>query len=223
MSYGFVEHEVALRAGNFVRVVNYHNTADRKHLLRDLTSILERYVPITLADLDAYVQTGAWHQGGPGFIPVFYEGYRNNYEVAAPVCEELGIEAFFFICTAFVDTPVEQQEAFARSHSIDLVPSEYGRDRLAMTWEEVKELSLKHTVTPHTASHAGIADIWTPSDLRREIVEPKRKMDTVTGQDSPAMAFLWGTPLGGSEPHEQAVREAGYRYLFSNTAVQVLG
>lgn len=223
MSYGFTEHEQALRDGHFVRVVNYHNTTDEKLLRRDLTALVDRYVPTTLTDLDEYVKTGVWRQDRPGVIPVFYEGYRNNYEVAAPVCESLGLEAFFFICTAFVDTPVDQQEAFARSHQIDLVPSEYGRDRLAMTWEEIKDLSTRHTVTPHTASHAGIADIWTDADLQREIVEPKQKMDAVTGQNSPAMAFLWGTPVGGSERHEQAVRDAGYRYIFSNTAVQVLG
>jgi peptidoglycan/xylan/chitin deacetylase (PgdA/CDA1 family) len=90
-------------------------------------------------------------------------------------------------------------------------------DRLALSWDEIGELSQRHTVTPHTASHAGIADVATDEDLEREVVEPKRRMDAVTGRSVPAFAWLHGTQWGMSERHDRAVRDAGYRFLISNT------
>lgn len=218
----YTDYRTALGQGRYVRVLNFHNTPHQSsHLLRlELSRLARRFAVVTPADLDAFYATGRWTDDRPAFIPVFYEGYRNNYEVAAAVCDALDIPAWFFVCTGFVDCPPAEQEQFARSHMIDLVASEHGRDRLAMTWDEVSELSRRHVVTPHTASHEGIAEIVTDADLEREIIEPKRRLDAITGQDSPAMAYLWGSPFGGSERHDAAVRAAGYRYFFSNTMVQ---
>jgi hypothetical protein len=47
-------------------------------------------------------------------------------------------------------------------------------------------------------------------------------MDAVTGQSAPAMAWLHGSPYGTSPRHDAAVREAGYRYLISNTMLHRL-
>jgi hypothetical protein len=221
---GYRGHRDAIAAGRFIRVVNYHNTphGTTDSLRAELSAFKERYAGVSRAELDGFYETGRWASDRPGFIPVFYEGYRNNVEVAGPVCDELGLSAWFFICTGFVSCPVSEQEGFARSHQIDLVAAEHGRDRVAMTWDEIGELSRRHTVTPHTSSHDGIADVVTDEDLEREIVAPKRLMDGYTGQDSPAMAWLWGTPFGGSPRHDQAIAAAGYRYVFSNTMIQRL-
>jgi peptidoglycan/xylan/chitin deacetylase (PgdA/CDA1 family) len=223
----FSGHRESVAAGRFLRVVNYHNTpsASRDALRAELARYCERFVPVSLADLDGFFATGDWADSRPGFLPVFYEGYRNSFDVAAPVCDELGISAFFFVCTGFVDCPVEEQEAFARSHWIVLVQEDLqtpGR-RLAMTWDEVGELAQRHTVSPHTASHDGIADVNTPLDFDREIFEPKRKMDAVTGKSAPAFAWLSGTQWGMSDRHDQALRDAGYRYLVSNTMIHRIG
>ena len=185
----------------------------------------ERYVPVTLADLDEFFATGHWHDSRAGFLPVFYEGYRNSAEVAAPVCDELGISAFFFVCTGFIDCTPAEQEVFARSHWIVLVPEDLAApgERIAMTWDDVAQLSERHTVAPHTASHDGIADVNTAADFEREIFEPKRKVDAATGKSAPAFAWLSGTQWGMSERHDQALQQAGYRYLFSNTMIHRIG
>lgn len=227
MTATVASHRTALAAGRFVRVVNYHNTpaGARDALRAELAAHAARFDCITLADLDEFFATGRWRTTRPGFLPVFYEGYRNSSEVAGPVCDELGIIGWFPVCTGFVDCPPAEQEFFARSHFIDLVPEELdppGR-RLAMTWDEVADLAQRHVVTPHTASHAGIADIATDDDLEREVFEPKRRLDAVTGQSSAAFAWLWGSRWGMSERHDRALQSAGYRYLLSNTMIHRIG
>ena len=222
----FSAHRNTLRAGAFVRVVNYHNTplSGRDALRAELAAYLRQFSPITPDDLDGFYATGRWPAGRPGFLPVFYEGYRNNAEVAAAICEELGITGWFMICTGFVECPVGEQEAFARAHSIGLGPEDLARrgQRLAMTWDEIEQLSHRHAVSPHTASHEGLADVVTDEDIEREIVEPKRRMDAATGQSAPAFAWLLGTPWGSSERHDRAIQRAGYRYHISNTMIQNL-
>lgn len=223
----YTAHRDAIAAGRFVRVVNYHNTpaSGRDALRVELSTYGQRFDSIDLAELDGFFTTGQWSSDRPGFLPVFYEGYRNSAEVAGPVCDELGLTGWFMVCTGFVDCPVAEQESYARAHWIGLLAEDlasYG-DRLAMTWDQVAELSRRHVVTPHTASHDGIADVTSAEDFEREIFEPKAKMDAVTGQSAPAFAWLHGTQWGMSERHDRALQEAGYRYLFCNTMVHRIG
>ncbi|MGC5395222.1 polysaccharide deacetylase family protein [Streptomyces sp. DT20] len=221
----FSGQEEALRAGRYIRVVNYHNTphADTEKIRGELGALAESFSAVTLEDLDRFRSTGRWHKDRPGVIPVFYEGYRNNAEVAAPLAEEAGLTAWFFICTAFLDVPVEEQFDYANAHNIDLVQENCRGERLAMTWEDVAALSRRHVVTPHTANHAEAAALRTEADLEREIFGPKRRMDAVTGQDAACTAFLWGTPYGANPDVDAALRQAGYRYQFGNTMIQYLG
>ncbi|GJF34613.1 hypothetical protein KNE206_73130 [Kitasatospora sp. NE20-6] len=221
----FADEARAFAEGRFLRVVNYHNTpaADGEQLEAELAAYAERYAPVGLDDLDRFRTTGLWHKDRPGLIPVFYEGYRNNAEVAAPLAEKAGLTAWFFIATGFLDVPVAEQYDFAEAHEIDLVPEDVRGERLAMTWDQVAALGERHVVTPHTACHEETANIVTPEDFEREIFAPKRRMDAVTGQSAACFAFLRGTSRGHSADHDAALRDAGYRYLFSNTMVQHLG
>ncbi|MEW2165674.1 polysaccharide deacetylase family protein [Streptomyces sp. NPDC007084] len=221
----FAGQEAGLRSGQYLRVVNYHNTphADVEKIRAELGELARHFAPVTLDDLDRFRTTGHWHKDRPGIIPVFYEGYRNNAEVAGPLAEEAGLTAWFFICTAFLDVSVAEQFDYANAHNIDLVEEDRSGDRLAMTWDDVATLSRRHVVTPHTANHAEAASLRTAADLEREIFAPKRRMDEVTGQDAASTAFLWGTPYGANPLVDSALRDAGYRYQFGNTMIQHLG
>lgn len=217
-------HAQAFRAGRHVRVVNYHSTpnANLPILERELADYADAFAPVSLVDLDALFETGEWHKDKPGLLPVFYEGYRNSAAVAAPVCDRLGLTAWFPVATQFLSTSVEHQEAFARAHWIYLVDEDLRGERIAMTWDELKKLSERHVVFPHTASHEGFDTILDADDIQREVVEPKVQMDAVTGQSAPAFAWLHGSAYGRSAMHDEALVAAGYTYLFSNTMIQRL-
>src|SRR6218665_3307875 len=154
-----------LRRGHFMRGVNYHSTprgardelprelagfaphyaptprGARADLARDPAGFPRDYAPVTLDDLDRLFETGTWHKDKPGLIPVFYEGYRNSATVAAPLCDQFGLTGWFPIATSFVECDPEYQEAFARAHWISLVEEDTTGGRIAMSWEEVAELS----------------------------------------------------------------------------------
>ena len=202
----------AYERGHYIRVVNYHSTpySTAPALERELASYADQFSSVSVQDLDRFFDSGRWHKDKPGLLPVFYEGYRNSVDVAAPICEALGLTGWFPIATAFVDCPEDSQEAFARSHSITLAEEDTRGGRIAMSWDEVADIATRHVVAPHTAHHEGYDTVFSAEDLRREVLEPKIKLEAVTGRPADAFAWLHGTSYGRSAMHDAAVRDAGY-------------
>lgn len=226
---GWQRHREAMAAGRVLRVVNYHNTPEhgRDRLRAELARCARHAVAVGWEDLLAFFADGAWPDERPRFAPVFYEGYANSAQVAAPVCEELGLTGWFPVCTGFVDCPPAQQEVFARSHFIAVDPSERDGRRLAMTREQVAELAQRHVVLPHTSSHDGIGETSLTAgqdDDEREVSAPLRLLQEWTGgRAAPATAWMGGTPWGLHPGHDDAVTAAGHQLVISNTAVQRVG
>jgi hypothetical protein len=212
----------AFAAGAFLRVVNWHNTleSERATLRAELAWYAERHDPVLPEDLDRLFETGQWTKSRAGFIPAFYDGYRNHATVAAPVCDELGITAWFFPPTGFLFVPPEQQHAYADAHDIVLVAEELGQPALAMTCDDLQVIARRHIVAAHTANHVPAADIVTAEDAEREVLQPVRLIEEVTGTRPPAFAWLGGAPFDPSSPAGRAVLDAGIRYQVSNTAYQ---
>lgn len=224
---GWRRHREALAAGRVLRVVNYHTTPQegRDGLRAELARYAQHWVAVGWDDLVAFFAEGAWPDERPRFAPVFYEGYADSAEVAAPVCEELGLTGWFPVCTGFLDCPPEQQELFARSHFIAVAPSERDGRRLAMSREQVAALAERHVVLPHTSSHDGIGETSLTAagedDGEREVTAPLRLLQEWTGgRAAPATAWMGGTPWGLHPGHDEAVRAAGHQLVVSNTAVQ---
>jgi len=212
----------AFSSGAFLRVVNWHNTpaAERGTLRSELAWYASRWDPVRPEDLDRLFETGQWHGTKPGFIPTFYDGYLNNFSVAAPVCDELGLTAWFFPPTGFLSVPPEEQRAYADSHDIDLVEEEHGQPALAMTWEHLEVISRRHTIAAHTAHHIQARHCVTAEDAEREVLAPIRQIEAVTGRRPPAFAWLYGTPFDPDSVAGRAMLGAGIRYAVSNTAYQ---
>ena len=141
-SMGTLTHEYqreAFRAGKVLRLVNWHNTpqSQRGVLKAELAWYLQRYHPLLPEDLDRFTETGRWHLDKPGFIPVFYDSYLNNATVAAPVCEELGLTAWFFPITSILDVAPEDQSEYAEAHHFTILPEEREQTGVAMSWDDL--------------------------------------------------------------------------------------
>ncbi|SDQ33114.1 polysaccharide deacetylase family protein [Quadrisphaera sp. DSM 44207] len=214
-----------VRGGRLVRVVNYHSTprAQAEQVAADLADYAARYAPLRPGDVHRFLDTGSWGTHRPGLVVAFFDGYRNAVDVAAPACEAAGVPGWFFVPTAFLDVPEEDQRAFAATHDLDLVAEErHGRGRVAMTWDEAAALAERHVVLAHTASHTTAAGVRTPEEVRREVLEPLRRLEDVTGRRPEAFAWLGGTPFDPAEPGCAALRDAGVPLLVSGTGVERL-
>lgn len=222
---GVAAHREAFAAGGYVRVVNWHNTprSSRARLRAEIAAYLRHHDPLVPEDLDRLVDTGRWHRDRPGIVLAFYDGYRNGAEVAAPVCEELGVQGWFFPPTAFLDVPVEAQHGYADRHTIGLVEEERQQARVAMTWDELARVAERHVVCAHTANHMPLHEVVDPVLVEREVLEPVRRLTDLTGRTPPAHAFMYGRPYEPDHPAWQALVAAGVRYAISNTAVERIG
>ena len=136
-----------------LRVVNYHLTpasrADQYD--REFAALAAKYAAVREDDLQAYLTSGVWPMGRDGVLPVFYNGYRNNYDVARPLLEKHGLVGWFMAVPGYTECPNAEQDSFAASHTLATVQDEYEDGRSALSWDELRALDGPHVV----ASHAG--------------------------------------------------------------------
>lgn len=204
-------------AGAYVRVVNYHATPfrDRESLRSQLGFFRNRFSAVSHADLGRLLETGRWEQPKPGLIVSFDDGLRSNFDVAAPILEEFGFRGWFFAPTGFVSCPPEAQAAFARQARIAVAEEDLSAGRIAMTWEEVRDLAARgHVVGCHTQSHVRLGAELGEALLEEEIVGGKAELERRLGR--PVDTFCW---VGGEESSYSAeaaawVRRAGFRFAF---------
>jgi peptidoglycan/xylan/chitin deacetylase (PgdA/CDA1 family) len=219
-----------LASGRYVRAVNFHATPERlaEQLEEQLSRLAASFAPVSYGDLERFVETGEWTHKRPGVILNFFDGFRDNFEVVAPILDRLGMIGWFFIISGWVTTSPEDQRSFATRHSIDLPYHEEDLPydgRLALSPEELRDLAGRgHVVASHTRRHVSASPKsvlnLSPLDLEREAVASKRDLEKITGQSVGALAWLEGAALGTNGEADEALARAGYKFLFANHAVQ---
>jgi peptidoglycan/xylan/chitin deacetylase (PgdA/CDA1 family) len=207
-----------------VRAINFHRTPPerRAEYERQLLAAGERYAAIGEDEAEALLAGAPWHAPRPPLLPVFFEGYRSNYEVALPLLERAGLRGWFFIPTTFLDTAPDAQRAFGHAHNIYLDPREEPGERHAMTWDELRDVAARgHVVACHTATHCSVADLRrAPQRARAELVDSKQRLEAELGTAVRTLAFLWGGAYGEDATVDAAVREAGYRMVMGGARLQ---
>jgi peptidoglycan/xylan/chitin deacetylase (PgdA/CDA1 family) len=213
----------ALADGRYLRLINFHNTtrARAAEYERQLRAAGERFSPVTEDDLLALLDGEPWTKPKPGLVPVLYEGYRNTYDVALPLVERAGLCAWFPVPSAFIDAPVAEQKAMAGRCDIGLVDEEPEDGRHAMSWDELRDAAARgHAIICHTAHHRGFEHLDTDADLEREVAGSRARLEEQLDREIRGLAFLHGSPCGLDARIDAAVRDAGYRYVVSNTKIQ---
>ncbi|SDP20865.1 hypothetical protein SAMN05660199_03356 [Klenkia soli] len=215
----------AVLHGRHLRVVNWHNTpaSHAAELRRELEWYAERFSPVTEAALHSALDTGRWADPRPGVVPAFFDGFASAAQVAAPLCEELGLVGWFYPPTEFLDCPPAQQRAFAAEHDLGVLDEDLPGDApLAMTWDALADLATRHVVCGHSATHASSASVRTPADVERQVHRPLARLTEVVGRRPAGWAWLGGTPFDPTAPGDAAVAAAGIRLWTSNAAVERL-
>jgi peptidoglycan/xylan/chitin deacetylase (PgdA/CDA1 family) len=218
----FTSLKQGLSAGQYIRTVNFHNTP--AHRTEQYEQQLEHYArhfsSVTEDDLETVLTTGQWCKAKPGLILAFYNGYRNNFDVMKPLLEHYEFVGWFFTPSEFVGTPPPLQKAFALEHTMRVV-DEYEDGRVALSWDEVRELEKQHVVASHTKTHSRIT-LDVARDLEREIVGSQQDFVRELGHPVKAFAWLLGSEYGVHKAADKYLHKAGYRYLFSNFKIQKL-
>ena len=197
-----------------LRVVNYHDTPtpDLENLDRQLGYFASRFEDVTLCDLEELLASGRWDRVRPGLVMTFDDGLRSNYQ-ASKLLEEHGRTGWFMIPTAFVDTPPGQQIAFAAAHRIHSSDS-FDDGRIALSWDEIREMSQRHVICSHTATHMRMGNPMDAETRRAEIHGSKQRLEAELGKPCDAFAWVGGEETSYDREAAESIRDAGYRFAF---------
>ena len=208
--------------GSYIRAINYHSTPlfRVKEYERQLRFFQQHFSSVSEDDVDRFFEIGQWHKTKPGLILNFFEGYRNNFEFIAPLAERYGFIGWFFIPSGFINCPVAEQRDFANAHNLGISTDDYSDGRIAMTWDELRELDKKHVIASHTQNHERLTRESTDEELEREIITSKRDLEAQLGHEVSTFCWLYGAEVGVNPRADEYLRRAGYKYLLSNFKIQ---
>lgn len=217
-------YRACLARDGCVRVVNHHNTPASRATQLDaqFAALARRYGPVTEDALDRFLATGRWPGDRPGVVPAFYNGYRNNFDVALPLLDRHGLTGWFFAVPGYTSCPAAEQTAFAAARMLETVPCEYADGRQALSWDELAEIERRgHVVASHTRTHTPVR-LDDPRQFFSEVVDAQGDFERHLGHPVRAFAWLRGGRYGEMPIADRAVDAAGYDFLFSNLAIQRL-
>ena len=203
----FISHLDAILLRNTAVVVAFHRVQDgiddgltvsRRTFERYCRFFQRRFRVVSLPDLVRKLEAG--RTPNRELVITFDDGYRDNFENAAPVLEKLSLPASFFVITQWIGT--------------DVVPfwdRQQGTRHPWMTWDEVRSLYRKgFDIGAHTRTHVDLGRVST-SLAQEEIVGARFDLERQLA--APVESFAY--PFGGRENITDATRElvkiAGFR------------
>jgi peptidoglycan/xylan/chitin deacetylase (PgdA/CDA1 family) len=151
--------------------------------LRDLVRALERRAPLERA-----------------LAITFDDGYRDNFECAAPVLEKLSLPATFFVVSQWIET--------------DAVPwwdEQRGVRYPWMTWDEVRSLHRRgFEIGAHTRTHVDLGRVGA-LEAQDEIVGAQREIEQRIAAPVESFAYPYGGPHHLTDANREIVKAAGFR------------
>ena len=127
----------------------------------------------------------------------FDDGYRDNFEVAAPHLRARGLPACFFVATGLVG-----------SEKRPWWDEEYGAESRWMSWDNVRELNAQgFEIGVHTINHVDLGKA-SPQVARREVVGARRQLRR-QGISANLFSYPYGRKHQISEENREVVRRSG--------------
>ena len=129
----------------------------------------------------------------------FDDGYRDNYEFAAPILRSLGLPATFFVVSDFIE-----------SNTVAWWDRECVPPPGWMSWEEVCRLHEQgFEIGAHTRTHANLGEV-TGANAEWEIGSCRREIETRLGATVRLFAYPYGRTDNMTESNRDLVRHSGF-------------
>jgi peptidoglycan/xylan/chitin deacetylase (PgdA/CDA1 family) len=142
---------------------------------------------------------------GTRVLITFDDGYRDNVEVAAPILEEFGLRATFFVSSAFIDGDACVTAGF-KNYS----------DLPNMTWEHLSKLTERgHEIGLHGHRHADYAQL-SPAEAEEDIRHSHELIKLRTGFTPVSFAYAFGQPRHQRSDLAPVFQRLGIQYAFTS-------
>jgi peptidoglycan/xylan/chitin deacetylase (PgdA/CDA1 family) len=194
------------RGGRDVRVLVLHGTPPRHAaaLRQRLAWLADRF---DLVDFETFKRR--WHEptcpasGRPAALLTFDDGLASQFDVAAPLLEELGTRGVFFVVPEFSMLAGDAADRFYR----DVLRSPADHPRLPLTPRQIRELADRgHTIGSHTFSHVRLST--TPADeVDKQITAAVETLQGWTGRPVESFAWTFSSDAITPEAHRLACRQ----------------
>jgi peptidoglycan/xylan/chitin deacetylase (PgdA/CDA1 family) len=206
------------RSGIGLRIFTYHSIQDKARapmvvssdaFRRQLEHMSRHFNVITFAQLLRLARADQrvnWR--GPLAIVTFDDGYRDNITMAAPILENFGLSACFFVTTGYIGG--------ARRFAWDRGA---GRDLPLMSWADVRELRRKgFEIGSHTVTHRRLSEL-SDEELEAELSESQKVLEVELGEGVRVFAY----PFGRLRDYSLGQRKiVGKYYEAASTAIRGL-
>jgi peptidoglycan/xylan/chitin deacetylase (PgdA/CDA1 family) len=199
----------AVLLGNTAVVVAFHRvqetappgdglTVDVRTFERYCRFFRRHFRVVPLRDLVEKLERG--QRLGRELAITFDDGYRDNFDTAAPLLERLSLPATFFVVTRWMGT--------------DVVPW-WDEERRArhpwMTWDQVRALrSRGFDIGAHTRTHADLGRV-EGDEAEREIAGARADLGREIGAEPDLFAYPYGGAGQLTDANRELVKAAGFR------------
>ena len=195
------------------RVLCYHSVSafEAASFRRQLEWLASRYDVVAVEKV-LEVARGGRPAARPTAAITFDDGFRDNFDAAAPVLRQLGLPATFFVVTS-----CRAENARERDEAPD-APDESWPARLFMTWDEVRQLSDDgFEVGLHAHVHRDQAK-FTATELRSDLANGIELIRQHIGRRPTHFAWPFGRVVNRHPQLTTILRGLGIGCAFSGVA-----
>jgi peptidoglycan/xylan/chitin deacetylase (PgdA/CDA1 family) len=188
------------------RALAFHDVPDVARFRDFLDRLLAEYEVLGLED---------WLTAPAGdrtqLALTFDDGYASWHDAVAPLLQERGVPAAFFVTSDLVGLRGDAGREFARTRL------RRTRELTFIGRAELEQLS-EHPlfeVGAHTATHADLGSLGDPVRIREEVARGRELLEDWLGTAVRWFAYPFGTPASVPAPARAAVEECGFEAAFT--------
>lgn len=203
---------------NYVHIINGHRASKMPPNEEDYKAYKEKLLYLRkhcdFVNIDEAITLINEHKNvqRPTIAFTFDDGYSDCYTHIAPILEEFGVNAVFFINPHFADA-AEGNEDYIKYFTTHVTMSPGKRP---MSWAQIKDLQNRgFIIGAHTLDHY-MVNQGSRQELLRQIVDCKKVIEEKLGKTCDYFAWPYGKI---SQTNEEAVDIAlnTYKYVFSQS------